>query len=236
MRITLKAVVMVSLLIAAVLVLNTLVGAQDKRNPNLQGTTKEKTDKSSMSHHDMTKSSTLSSSDQKFVIEAAHGGMMEVELGRLATQKAASDDVKQFGQRMVDDHSKAYEELVTLASSKGIMLPKPGEHHMSGDSGTDAAHHGLMGKEHDKMMKEHHKLMSKLNGLSGAEFDREYMKLMVEDHTKDVAGFEKEAAHGDDADVKAWAGNKLPTLKEHLQMARDINMKVGGKTTTGASK
>jgi putative membrane protein len=251
MRNTLRAIVMVSLLIAAVLVLNTLVGAQDNRNPNQQGTAKEKTDKSStnktghpeMSHQDMNKPATgnaagaLSSSDRKFVMEAAHGGIMEVELGRLATQKAASDDVKQFGQRMVDDHSKANEELMTLASSKGIMLPKPGDLHMTGGStGTDATHHGSTNKEHDKMMKEAHKVMSKLSALSGADFDREYMKMMVEDHTKDVGAFEKQSARGDDADLKAWAAAKLPTLREHLQLARDTNAKVNGKTTTGTSK
>jgi len=67
-----------------------------------------------------------------------------------------------------------------------------------------------------------------MSALSGAEFDRKYMEAMVKDHEKDVAAFERESTSGSDADLKAWAAKTLPTLREHLQMARDINMKVKG--------
>ena len=139
----------------------------------------------------------LSSKDRDFVMDAAMGGMMEVELGRVAAQKGTSDAVKQFGQRMVDDHSKANEELMTLATSKGITLPT----------------------ELDQKHREH---VTKLSSLSGAEFDRAYSKLMLSDHNKDVSEFEKQSAKGTDADIKAFASKTLPTLQEHLTMAKAL--------------
>jgi putative membrane protein len=144
--------------------------------------------------------------DHHFVTDAAIGGMAEVELGRLATEKAENADVKQFGQRMVDDHGKANDELKQLAASKNITLPTE----------LDAKHKAT----HDQLSK-----------LSGAAFDRAYMRDMVQDHTKDVAAFTRESKSGTDAQVKEWAGQKLPTLNEHLKMAKDIN----GKLTAGTS-
>ena len=104
----------------------------------------------------------LSSQDQKFVMDAAKGGMMEVELGRIAVQKASSADVKSFGQRMVDDHSKANSELKSIAAQKGVTLPTT----LPAD----------MKQEMDHLSK-----------LSGAEFDKMYMSHMLKDHKKDFA-------------------------------------------------
>jgi putative membrane protein len=137
----------------------------------------------------------LSSSDRKFIEKAAVGGMAEVQLGKLATQKAGADQVKQFGQRMVDDHSKANDQLKQVASSKNVTLP------------TDV----------DKSTKRE---MDKLSKLSGADFDREYMKNMVSDHKKDVSDFKSEASRAKDPDVKQFAASTLPTLQEHLQLAQ----------------
>src|SRR5262249_16240530 len=123
---------------------------------------------------------TKASADQPFVVEAAKGGMAEVELGKLAAEKGSSDQVKKFGQRMVEDHGKAKEELKSLAQSKNITLPAP-----------DAKQNGL----HDRLSK-----------LSGTEFDKAYMKEMLSDHRKDVNAFRKESQSGKDAEVKAWAG------------------------------
>jgi putative membrane protein len=139
--------------------------------------------------------------DHKFAMEAAMGGMMEVELGRLAAQKGASDEVRQFGQRMVDDHSKANEELMRIASSKGMTPP----------AALDAKHQAEM---------------QKLSAMSGEKFDKEYVKMMVKDHKKDVGEFEKEASRGADPDIKAFAASTLPTLREHLQMIQRINDKL----------
>ncbi|MBV9957595.1 MAG: DUF4142 domain-containing protein [Acidobacteria bacterium] len=141
---------------------------------------------------DMNKSM-MNNMDKKFVMEAAMGGMMEVELGRLAVEKGMSDEVKQFGQHMVDDHSKANDELMQLASSKGITLP----------TALDAKHKAMR----DRMA-----------SLSGAAFDKAYKQEMLKDHRKDVAEFEKESMKAMDSDVKAFAAKTLPTLKEHLSM------------------
>jgi putative membrane protein len=146
----------------------------------------------------------MTSQDRDFVMDAAMGGMMEVELGRIAAQNGASDAVKQFGQRMVDDHSKANEELMTLATSKGITLPTT----------LDEKH-----KEH----------LTKFSSMTGADFDRAYGKEMLSDHRKDVSEFEKQSTKGTDPDLKAFATKTLPTLREHLQMAESLpGAKSGG--------
>ena len=147
-----------------------------------------------------------SSGDHHFVMEAAQGGMAEVELGKIATDKAASPDVKKFAQRMVDDHGKANDELKTLAQNKNIMLP----------TAIDA-------KQKAKI--------DKLSKMSGEAFDRAYMKDMLADHRKDVAAFRTESKSGKDADVKAWAAKTLPTLEEHLKQAEDANRAVGTSGT-----
>ncbi len=139
----------------------------------------------------------MNTQDRDFIMEAAMGGMMEVELGQVAAQKGGSDAVKQFGQRMVDDHSKANSELMSLASSKGITLPTALD---------------------DK----HRQQVTKLSGMSGADFDRAFSKMMLSDHQKDVAAFEKQSTKAADADLKAFASKTLPTLQKHLQMARAL--------------
>ncbi len=141
------------------------------------------------------------SADAKFAMTAAMGGMAEVELGRLAAQKGASDEVRQFGQRMVDDHTKANEQLMQLASSKGITLP----------AALDPKHQAEA---------------QRLSALSGDRFDREYVKMMVKDHKKDVGEFQKEAARGADPDFKSFAATTLPTLQGHLRMIQRISDKM----------
>jgi putative membrane protein len=151
-------------------------------------------------------------SDTKFAMEAAMGGMAEVEMGRLAAQKGASDEVRQFGQRMVDDHTKANEDLMQVASGKGMTLP----------TALDAKHQAEM---------------QKMSALSGDAFDRAYVKSMVKDHKKDVGEFQKESARGTDADIKSFATRTLPTLQEHLQMIQRIDAKMklrkSGNLTNG---
>ena len=139
----------------------------------------------------------MSSQDHNFIMEAAMGGLMEVELGRWATQKGTSDAVKQFGQRMVDDHSKANQELMALAQSKGMTLPTA-------------------------LDEKHQKDVTKITSQSGAEFDRAYAKMMLKDHEKDVKEFERQSTRGGDPDIRAFATKTLPTLQEHLQMARTL--------------
>src|SRR5579884_1590650 len=146
------------------------------------------------------------SPDQAFMVKAAQGGLAEVELGNLATSKAQSGDVKQFGQRMVDDHTKANDELKSIAEQKGVTLP----------TSLDAK---------DQATKD------KLSGEHGAAFDRAYMADMVKDHKKDIAEFQREANNGKDPDVKAFAQKTLPVLREHLRLAEstDAQVKSSGK-------
>jgi putative membrane protein len=150
----------------------------------------------------------LAHGDRKFMEEAAKGGMAEVQLGQLATQKAQSAEVKQFGQKMADDHAKANDQLKQIASSKNVELP----------TDLDSAHK----REYDRMSK-----------LSGADFDREYMKHMVSDHKKDIKEFKDEAKSGKDADVKQFASSTLPTLEQHLQLAEQTDATVRTASRSG---
>jgi putative membrane protein len=140
--------------------------------------------------------------DAQFVRQAAEGGMMEVAKGKLATQKGSHEGVKQFGQRMVDDHTKANDELKSIASGKNITLP--------GDTPKPPMQAA----------------MAKLEKLDGAAFDRAYVDDQVRDHEKTIALFEREAKSGKDAELKAFAEKTLPTLKEHLTAVRDLKSKV----------
>jgi putative membrane protein len=145
--------------------------------------------------------------DHTFVTEAAMGGMAEVELGKLASEKASNAKVKAFGQRMVADHGKADDELKTVAASRQITLP----------ASIDAKHKAT----HDR-----------LAGLSGAAFDRAYVTDMVADHKKDVAAFTEESTSGKDSDIKAWAAKTLPTLREHLRMVEELDKELGSARST----
>jgi putative membrane protein len=147
-------------------------------------------------------SSQVSTADKTFIKKAAEGGLAEVELGKLAAEKGSSEDVKKFGQRMVDDHSKANDQLKQIASGKGVDVPSD-----------------LNMK--DKATKE------RLSKLSGKKFDQAYMADMVRDHQQDVAEFRKESKMAKDPDVKSFASQTLPTLEDHLKEARSIAPKVG---------
>jgi putative membrane protein len=141
--------------------------------------------------------STLSWSDRSFLMKAAEGGMAEIELGQLASQKATDPQVKQFAQRMLADHGKANDQLKQIASRKNVQLP------------TDIP--AAAKRERDRLSK-----------LSGARFDREYMSYMTSDHKKDTSLFRSTAKSAKDSDVRQFASSTLPTLEEHLQMAQSI--------------
>jgi putative membrane protein len=144
--------------------------------------------------------------DHMFVMKVAKGGMAEVQLGQLASEKASSDEVKKFGQRMVTDHNKANDELKSLAQQKNITLPTE----------IDAKDKAL----HDRLAK-----------LSGPAFDRAYMQHMITDHRAVVTEFKKESTMAKDPDIKAWAAKTLPTIEEHLKLAQDANHAVGTSGT-----
>jgi putative membrane protein len=141
--------------------------------------------------------SAMTPEDKEFIAKTGMAGLFEVQAANLAVQHASSAAVKSFAQRMITDHGKANAELAQLATTKGVAIPAE----LDGDP--QAAH------EH-------------LSSLHGAEFDKAYMQHMVEDHTKAVADFEKASTSATDADLKAWATKTLPTLQEHLAMAKGI--------------
>jgi putative membrane protein len=131
----------------------------------------------------------LSSADKTFMMNAAKGGMMEVEWGKLASQNAQNADVKKFGNRMVTDHSKANNDLMALAKEEGVSLPgakSPGKW----------------------------------------KSDKDYMDMMVKDHEKDLAEFQKEAQSGTDPDLKAFAAKGAKMVSSHLKMAKETQGKV----------
>jgi putative membrane protein len=149
-----------------------------------------------------TASSSVSSMDRKFALTAAMGGMAEVEMSRLALQRASSDAVKQYAQKMIDDHTAANAELMQIASTKGINLPTAPDAKMRA-------------------------MMAKLEKLSGAAFDHEYvMHAGHKDHQKMEKLFRDESTRGRDADLKAFAAKTLPVVQQHLQLARELHDKV----------
>lgn len=147
--------------------------------------------------------SSLGSDDTDFVKKAAKGGLAEVQMGRLAVQKGASPEVKAFGNQMIRDHSKANEQLSSLAASKGVKLPD------SKSFSEDVS-------------------MAHLKMLSGKSFDEAYIKMMVDDHKEDVADFQKAAQYSQDPDVKQFASKTLPTLQGHLSKIEKIQNDFGG--------
>lgn len=138
---------------------------------------------------------------KEFMNEAAMGGMAEVALANLAMKKSQDKEVKDFAAKMITDHGKANTELKELAAKKTVTLP------------TDVG-------------AEHKATMEKLEKLSGAEFDKEYVAAMVKDHEKDVSLFKTQSESGTDADAKAFAAKTLPTLQMHLTMIKDIQGKM----------
>ena len=144
--------------------------------------------------------------------EIARGNMAEIEASNLALQRAQSEQVRQFAQQMVTDHTAAGNELQTLATSKNLTLPAA----MTDKQRAD---------------------MTKLGGQSGADFDRDYMKMMVKDHDRMAKMLSREAERNADADVKAFASRTLPIVQGHLTMARSISdsLKGTGNGTTGGT-
>lgn len=139
--------------------------------------------------------------DAEFATTAADGGMLEVELGKMAVEKGVSPVIKKLGAMMVKDHSKANDELKAAAAAKNITLPAA----MS-----------------DKCQK----TVTELAEKKGADFDKAYADLMVSDHKEDIDEFKKEAEKGMDKDLSAWAKGKVPTLEHHLMMAESAKKAV----------
>jgi putative membrane protein len=139
----------------------------------------------------------MDSDESKFMTETASGGMMEVEIGKIAEEKAQSPAVKQLAGHMVKDHTKLNEELKELAAKKQITISS-------------------------SMSDDHKETMEKIAKKTGNDFDKEYIDQMVKAHKKDVDKFESAAKDSKDNDVKEWAQRSLPTLRHHLEMAEKL--------------
>jgi putative membrane protein len=137
----------------------------------------------------------LSNGDRAFIAKAAEGDMAEVAEGKIAGQNGQSPTVKEFGGRMVHDHTSINDNLQRIAAGKGVRVP-------------------------DKLDSSGEKGIDKLQGLSGTKFDKAYSKQQVSDHKKAIKAFEKEAKSGSDSDLKGFAEQTLPTLREHLKLAQ----------------
>jgi predicted outer membrane protein len=212
----------------------------------------------------------------EFITKAAKCSAMEVKMGRLGIEKAQNPAIKQFAQTLVNDHTKANQQLMQLAARKGVTLPADIQQHLSQTEGAGLASdttsavrterdrtqpratdtpgaiqdrqpvrdsdkpenrdqnrairdepRAVVGQQHakaghDKDHAEAMEAMSKLKSLSGTEFDRAYIDLAVKQHDKAVKGVEEATQTLDDPEVKAFAANMLPTLRQHLQTARSL--------------
>lgn len=143
----------------------------------------------------------FSETDETFVIHATRNGRAEIELSKLALTRATRPDVKVFAQRMVDDHTKAGAELALLASSKGLTVPDD-------PAPTDRA------------------TLDQPEKLSGEEYDRKYLTQMIADHERAVDAFDEFEEKALDPALRAWAAKTLTTIREHLDLAREISLRI----------
>jgi putative membrane protein len=135
--------------------------------------------------------------DKQFVSAALEGGLAEVTLGKLAAEKGSSPEVKQFGQQMVEDHTKLGEQMKPVAQQIGVKIPT-------------------------ELSKKDKALEAKLSGLSGTQFDKAYVEAMVKDHKKDYSEFQDEAKTAAIPAVKQAAAAGEPVIKSHLEHIQQI--------------
>ena len=150
----------------------------------------------------------LSRADMEFVKKAAEGGLAEVEFGKVAEQNAQDPQVKQFGSRMVKDHTAANDQLKSILSGMGVPAP-------------------------DQLNQRDAQMRDRLARLTGAQFDRDYMRMMVNDHNKDIKEFRHEAETGQDPQIKAFAQQTLKVIEDHDRLAHEVDRAL---TATGSSQ
>ncbi|WP_109073459.1 MULTISPECIES: DUF4142 domain-containing protein [unclassified Azospirillum] len=144
----------------------------------------------------VTEKGQLAQQDMNFATKAAMSDMFEIQAGKLAQDQAKDKDVKQFGSHMVSDHTKTSDAMKEMAQKKSMTLPT-------------------------KLDSEHQQKLDKLRGMKGEQFDSAYMQGQADAHQTAVSLFREEAQNGKDADLKRFAEQTLPTLEQHLRMARD---------------
>jgi len=143
-----------------------------------------------------------SKADADFLVEAASGGMTEVQLGQLAQTNSMNKQVKAFGALMIKDHGAGNEKLKALAASKNIILP-------------------------DSVSNHQQKMKERLERKKGEAFDRAYISMMIDDHKRDIRAFKSAAKNAADVEIKAFALDNLPVLSAHLDSALNLQRKMG---------
>jgi putative membrane protein len=152
--------------------------------------------------------SPLNASEQKFMMMVAQNSNAEVVAGKLATRKATNPQVKQFAQRMVDEHTKMNQEMEALAETKGLALPTAPD-------------------------EQHSQEITIFEQMSGAEFDRAYMSAQVADHAKAVAMFQDQAKTAADPDLRSFAAKHAPMMRDHLNTTSQISQSLGNAPLSG---
>lgn len=156
---------------------------------------------------DTTKKGNLTSSDARFLRDVAEANQGEIDMAQIAVQKSQNADVKQYAQKLLDDHTAQQKQLQQLAQQKGVTLKEKPE------------------------MRENHEI-HRLNDASAKNFDKDYLKYMIKDHEKDIKAFQKEADKATDPDVKSFASGAVPTLQQHLNAARQLDSTIAGSSST----
>jgi putative membrane protein len=155
-----------------------------------------------------TQNAKVSTEDRQFLEKAAQINMVEAHLGKLAQEKASSQDIKQFGEQLRTDHTDAYERLTKIANAMQVEVPK-------------------------EIDSEHQSHIQRFEGVSGAEFDREFRQHQVQDHQKSIDMFQSYANSGANAELKAYASQTLTKLQSHLQTAKNLSE---GASTAAADR
>lgn len=140
--------------------------------------------------------------DAEFASKIAQSGKFETKAGMIAQQRSQSADIKTFGQLMVQDHTRADKELTALAAKKGWTIPT-------------------------ELDAKHQEKLTRLERLSGAEFDRAYTEMMTKGHSKAAVTFRQASQGAQDADFKAWASKTLPEIENHLAHSEKLSAKAG---------
>jgi putative membrane protein len=191
--------------VAAMGALNASAQSSGSRSPGSQSpSTQSPSTQSSRS------SSTHSTDDSKFLREAIQGNIAEVKMGELAKERSQNKDVRDYGQMLIDDHSKGKEKAI--AAAKAMSVPTP--------------------SEPTAKQKQTHDMMAKL---SGSEFDRMFMSHMVQDHQEDIAKYTAQAQSGDSSKATDYAKDALPTLRSHLSKAQSIESKLSDRSSSNGS-
>jgi putative membrane protein len=145
------------------------------------------------------KQGNLSAGDMQFVRDAAHGGATEVEFGKILQQRAQSTELKKYGERLVEDHSKANDKLARIVEKKGVRVPTEPD----SDQQTQ---------------------LQRLSAMSGQQFDEHARQIAIRDHQGDIEKFRRASENAQDPELRQFAKDTLPVLERHLRMAQDIRL------------